>query len=160
MNAIELLLQQHRDAARLFDAIESSRSEDKGALFDALADALAIHTTIEERHFYPAVRALRTKDIALESLAEHLGIKRALADMLDVDPDEAEFDPKLEQLKELVQTHVGEEENDLFPKVSKLFDAAQLEDLGDDMETTAAELKEGGEPRLEIPNETGHAPGF
>ena len=158
MNAIDMLKAQHREADELFEAIEDAEVEKKGPLFEQLADALAVHTTIEERHFSPAVRARRTEDILLESLEEHLSIKRALAELLDVEADDVTFDAKLKVLKELVQHHVGEEESDLFPKVKKLFDKAQLEEIGDDMEVTAAELTEAGEPRREIPNETDHAP--
>src|SRR5207248_8250160 len=58
MNAIELLDQQHDDVENLFkrfDATEDSR--EKESLFTEIADELAIHTTLEERHFYPAVRS-------------------------------------------------------------------------------------------------------
>src|SRR3982751_5212110 len=76
MNAIELLESQHREVEDLFEEIEETDDlEAKADLFEQLADKLAIHATIEEHHFYPAVKEKRTEDILLESLQEHLAVK-------------------------------------------------------------------------------------
>lgn len=157
MNAIDLLKSQHRDVEKLFSRMDSAKGQkSKQAIFGQLADSLAAHATIEEHHFYPAVRAKRTEDILLESLEEHLGIKRVLADLLDISPGDETFDAKIKVLKEQVEHHVGEEEKDLFPKVKKLLDKDELELLG---ETMSAEFKtlEAGRPRDAIPSETDHA---
>jgi hypothetical protein len=46
----------------LFEQFEASGDDDeKHALFDEIADNLAVHTAIEERFFYPAVRARQTE---------------------------------------------------------------------------------------------------
>ena len=157
MDAIALLKSQHREVEKLFSKIESAKdSRVKERLFGELADSLAGHATIEEHQFYPAVRAKRTEDILLESLEEHLGIKRVLADLLQLDADDETFDAKITVLKEQVEHHVGEEEKDLFPKVKKVLDEAQLEALGATMEAEFADL-EAGHPRDAVPSETKHA---
>ena len=160
MNAIDLLTRQHREVARLFDAIEDADSQDEvQGLFDELADNLAVHCEIEEQLFYPEVRANRTEDILLESLEEHLGIKRVLADMLDTDEVEDKvFEARCKVLKEQVEHHVEEEEQNLFPKVKKLFGKARLEHLGEQMEQLAEQLLDEGEPRERILGETESAP--
>lgn len=156
MNAIELLESQHRDVEKLFSQIEKAKSkDDKAALFEEIADSLAIHAAIEEHHFYPAVKAKRTEDILLESLEEHLGIKRVLADLLKTEADDDTFDAKIKVLKEQVEHHVEEEEGDLFPKVRKLFDKDQLEAIGQEMTAEQVELEEQGAPHEGIPAETG-----
>jgi len=158
MNAIDLLESQHREVEKLFSKIEKSKSDDvKGRLFEEIADKLAVHASIEEHRFYPAVKANRTEDILLESLEEHLGIKRVLADLLETEPSDETFDAKIKVLKEQVSHHVEEEESELFPKVKKLFSKEQLEALGQEMSAEQAELEEGGEPRLAIPGEATHA---
>ncbi len=84
MNAIDLLESQHREVAKLLSQIEKAKTADaKEKLFTQIADKLAVHASIEEHQFYPAVKAKRTNDILLESLEEHLGIKRVLADLMD-----------------------------------------------------------------------------
>jgi len=158
MNAIELLKSQHREVAKLFSKAEKAkRPADKGELFDQIADKLAVHAAIEEHHFYPAVKAKRTEDILLESLEEHLGIKRVIADLMDTDADDETFGAKLKVLQEQVEHHVEEEETDLFPKVSKLFDGEQLEAIGQEMSAEQAELEAEGSPRRSVPSETEHA---
>jgi len=158
MDAIELLESQHREVEKLFAKIERAKSEDvKAQLFEQIADKLAVHASIEEHHFYPAVKAKRTEDILLESLEEHLGIKRVLADLLETEASDETFDAKISVLKEQVSHHVEEEESELFPKVQKLLGSEQLEAIGQAMSAEQAELEDGGEPRLAIPGEAAHA---
>ena len=158
MNAIDLLESQHREVAALFPKIEkASSAATKERLFEEIADKLAVHAAIEEHHFYPAVKAKRTEDILLESLEEHLGIKRVLADLLGLSPSDETFGAKLKVLQEQVEHHVEEEETDLFPKVSKLFDGEQLEAIGQEMSAEQAELEAEGSPRRSVPSETEHA---
>ncbi|MDB4981241.1 MAG: Regulator of cell morphosis and signaling [Myxococcales bacterium] len=158
MNAIDLLESQHREVEKLFARIEKAATDDKEDIFNDIADKLAVHAAIEEHHFYPAVKNRRTEDILLESLEEHLGIKRVLADLLETEAEDESFDAKVKVLEEQVTHHVGEEEDDLFPKVRKLFSKDELEAIGQEMSSEQAELEEGDEPpRESIPSETSHA---
>ena len=158
MNAIDLLESQHREVEKLFPRIEKAASPAaKEALFAEIADKLAVHAAIEEHRFYPAVKAKRTEDILLEALEEHLGIKRVLADLLETEASDESFDAKVKVLKEQVEHHVGEEENDLFPKVRKLLSKDDLEAIGQEMSAEQSELEEKGTPRDTIPSETEHA---
>lgn len=68
MDAIELLEDQHREVEDLFEEIEEAEASEKREIFDEIADQLAIHATIEEKHFYPACRDAKTEDILRESL--------------------------------------------------------------------------------------------
>jgi hypothetical protein len=156
MNAIELLTQQHQEVDELIAKLEGNGG-DKQALFDELADKLAAHATIEEKIFYPAILAKQTEEKLLESVEEHLQIKRVLADMLDLEPDDEHFKAKLSVLKEELEHHAHEEEEkDLFPKVKKLLDADELEGLGNEMTAMFEELVQE-EPRFNVPAETGEA---
>ena len=157
MNAIELLEQQHREVEKLFDKIEKVESEEKQELFDEIADALAVHAAIEEQHFYPATKDARTEELLHEAVEEHLAVKRIIADLLEMEVDDPQFDAKIKVLKEQVEHHVEEEEKQLFPKVKKVHSKDELEDLGILMERTARELKEQGAPRMQVPSETGAA---
>ncbi|HVV48871.1 MAG TPA: hemerythrin domain-containing protein [Polyangia bacterium] len=158
MSAIDLLESQHREVEKLFAAFEKAKGEDrKRRLFEEIADKLAIHAAIEEHHFYPAVKAKRTEDILLESLEEHLAMKRTIADLLKLDASDETFDAKVTVLQEQVEHHVGEEEEDLFPKVKKILSATELDALEQEMQAEQEELKEAGAPRASIPAQTGEA---
>ena len=156
MNAIDLLKQQHDQVEELFKKIENAKSG-KEELFDQIADALAVHSAIEEQHFYPATKDVRTEELLHEAVEEHLAVKRIIADLLEMEPDDPQFDAKMKVLKEQVEHHVEEEEKELFPKVRKMHSKDELEDLGVLMEDTAQELKQRGAPRMQVPKETGTA---
>ncbi len=157
MNALDLLTEQHDEVDKLIQRIESADGEAKEVLFEELADKLAAHAKIEEKIFYPAVMARQTEDILLESVEEHLAIKRVLADLLELDPGEDQFDAKLSVMKEEIEHHAREEEEkELFPKVRKLLGADELDALGGEMVALFEELLEG-EPRKQVPGETGEA---
>jgi hypothetical protein len=157
VNAIQLLKTQHEEAKKLFNRIEAAEDEEKEELFEQLADALAVHTTIEEKHFYPATKNARTEELLEEAVEEHLGAKRFIADLLEMSPEDAQFDAKVAVLKEMVEHHIEEEEGELFPKVQKMFKQDELEDLGVVMEDMAEDLKARGAPREAVPAETSAA---
>jgi hemerythrin superfamily protein len=158
VNAIDLLEQQHREVKALFKKYDkASASDEKRRLFEQIADDLAVHTAIEEKHFYPATKSARTLDLLQEAVEEHLQAKRVIADLLDMDVGDDQFDAKMTVLQEEIEHHVEEEESDLFPKVQKLLSADELDDLGMVMEDLAEELKEDGSPREQVPAETGEA---
>ena len=158
MNAIKLLKQQHREVEALFKQLEKARSaRPRQKAFEQIADKLAVHATIEERHFYPSVNRRATEEILLEAVEEHLGVKRVIADMLDLDAGDETFEAKAKVLKDLVEHHVEEEEKDLFPKIQKLLDADELEAIGEQMASTMEELLENGSPRKSVPSETERA---
>jgi hemerythrin superfamily protein len=159
VNAIEMLEGQHREVEELFETLEKAGRHERRKAFAELADKLAIHAAIEERDFYPVVREKRTEAILLESLEEHLGIKRVLADLLAIDVDDETFDAKVKVLQEQVEHHVGEEEDDLFPKVKRILDDETLIAIAQQMTSTQEELIAKGAPREAIPSETAHAAG-
>lgn len=148
-----MLKQQHREVERLFAQAAKAEGEDKKQIADSIADKLAVHASIEEKHFYPATRTARTEELLREAVEEHLSAKRLLADLIDGDADDAQFDAKLKVLEEQIKHHVEEEEGELFPKVEKLVGKQELEDLAVVMQDTAEELEQG-EPRASIPLET------
>lgn len=158
MDALKLLETQHDEVDALFARIEAADDiATKAELFEELADKLAAHAKIEETQFYPAVLASKTRDLIVESTEEHLQIKRVLADLLELDPEDDRFDAKLKVMKEEVTHHARkEEEGELFPKVKKLLSSDMLEALGAEMELQFEELLEGA-PRRSVPAETGRA---
>lgn len=158
VNAVDMLESQHREVEDLFAKLEKAdRGDRKQKLFTQIADKLAVHASIEEEAFYPAVKAKRTEDILLESLEEHLGIKRVLADLIDLDASDETFDAKTKVLQEQVEHHVGEEEDDLFPKVKKIFDEETLIAIAQQMALLQEELLAKGNPRLAVPAQTDEA---
>ena len=158
MDAIDLLQRQHDEMEHAFaQVLETEDVSAKKERFAAIADLLTVHIASEEQVFYPAVKAARTEDVLLESLEEHLSLKRLLADLLELDPAEQTFEPKFKVLKEQAEHHHKEEEENLFPKVKKLLDSSQRNALGDEMLALQQKLDRKGEPRERVATQTDEA---
>ena len=158
IDALELLTEQHDEVEQLFSEIEDSGDPGKKAeLFRELADKLAAHATMEEKIFYPSVMSEETSELLLESTEEHLSVKRVLADLLELHPDDERFDAKLTVLKEQVRHHArDEEEEKLFPILRRQLDANTRAGLGNEM-LAFFELLLEREPRMNVTEETAEA---
>ena len=156
MDAVELLTHQHRALEDLFNRLIEAGDdpERRRSLFASTADQLSVHIAAEEQLFYPAVVACRTEDVLLESLEEHLSLKRLMADLLEMDPSERTFEPKLKVLREQAEHHHGEEEEDLFPKVRRLIEPERLQALGDEMLALQQSMRQDGAPREAVAEQT------
>ena len=157
-DAVDFLARQHREMEKAMERVLATEdASQRQALFTHVADELTTHIASEEQVFYPAVKAKRTEDILLESLEEHLSLKRLLADLLELTPDDQTFEPKFKVLKEQSEHHHKEEEENLFPKVKRLLDADQRHQLGDEMLALQQRLERRGEPRERVVRETDEA---
>ncbi|HEX8439112.1 hemerythrin domain-containing protein [Archangium sp.] len=159
MDAIELLKQQHREVEELFEKFEKAGEGKPEVLMDLaarIADNLAAHATIEEKLFYPSVYVGPTMEKLQHAVEEHLSAKRVIADLLEMDPADAQFKAKVMVLQELIEHHVKEEEKELFPKVKKLMTKEELAVIGEQMEVMFSELIQS-EPRMQVPLETDEA---
>lgn len=157
MDAIDLLKEQHQEVKQLFSQIEQADAdEEKQNLFDELADKLAAHATIEEKIFYPAAYAKKTKELLTEAVEEHLAMKRIIADLMNMEMDDENFDAKIKVLKEQVLHHVQEEEGALFAAARKELSAKDIKRFGDAMQELFDE-EISGSPREEIPSQTDEA---
>lgn len=135
MDAVSLLLAQHRTTEGLFEKFnQAESSEEKRAAFDAIADDLSVHLTIEEKIFFPAIYLEETHEKLAEVLEEHLSLKRLIVDAMEMPSEGDAFGAKVKVLEEQVEHHVKEEEKDLFPVVKKRFTQEHLEELGRKMQ--------------------------
>ena len=155
MEATDWLTRQHRQIeAALREALETDDITDKRERTLGIADALVMHIAAEEQVFYPAVHAHRNEDVLLEALEEHLSIKRLLADLLSLQPDDVTFQPKLHVLREQCEHHHKDEERKLFPEVRDQFDETRRLELGAQMEALASQMQSRGKPRRLVHGQT------
>ena len=156
INALDLLTEQHAEVDQLFKLIEGKRGNRRAVVIE-LADKLAAHTTIEEKLFYPCIMSEETSNLLHESVEEHLGIKRVLADMLTRELDADELDAKIAILKEQVLRHAHEEEEaKLFPAVRRAMNANELAVLGNELVVMFEHLM-AAEPGKLVPDQATEA---
>jgi hemerythrin superfamily protein len=139
MDAITLLKADHKTVSGLFkrfDKLGDSAHKTKKEIVEKIIEELSIHAAIEEQLFYPAARECvpDTEDHILESLEEHHIVKWVLSELEGMDPGDERYDAKVTVLKENVEHHVEEEEQDWFPKVREGMGRKALQDLGAAME--------------------------
>lgn len=145
MNAIDLLLKQHRQTKEALEKIcEGELDESEMRL---AADELVAHMVIEEHVFYPRVRALDSSVIG-ESFEEHTVARFELARLMLAKGEEKKAHAKV--LKDLVEHHIEEEEKELLPKVRAKIRGAELETLGERMEAMFERAVEAGLDRLVV----------
>lgn len=142
MKATTLLEQQHKKVKTLFKKLENGRAE-PGPLLTELANDLIAHMAIEHEIFYPAVEAI-AHDLVAESFEEHALAEIALKRLLSTDPQDESFAARVVAAKELIEHHVEEEEEELFPKVEKKLGEERLEELGKQMKARFNEVRAAG----------------
>jgi hemerythrin-like domain-containing protein len=138
MKATQLLKHQHDEVKQLFKKLEKAAAKDKKALFQEIAANLVGHDAIEREIFYPACEAtMGMTDELAEALVEHGVVEFSLYQADEARPGD-EFDAKAKVLKEILEHHIEEEEDEFFPKVEKAMSSSRLEDLGNQMEARFA----------------------
>lgn len=109
---------------------------------------LLAHARIEEEIFYPRFREAAEKgDEALffEAKEEHHVVELVLPELKQVDPHSPGFAAKALVLQELVEHHVREEEQEMFPRAKELFSQEELQALGEQLKNRKQELvRDGG----------------
>ncbi len=139
MDVLDLLIQDHRDVAELFKEVEAlgpRADASRAKLFAQIDDALTLHTKVEERLFYPELKAraqARSEelDLVLEAYEEHAVAKTLLKELEKLDPSDETYRAKLSVLVESVKHHVKEEEGELFPTARKFLSRDEREEIGE-----------------------------
>ena len=121
--ATELLIDDHRRVDALFDAFDDADHADEQAdLVTRICRELAVHAELEEKLLYPASRKVLAKDdqgLVDEAFVEHASLKGLMLRLDGMKPSDALFKAYVTVLKEYVQHHVKEEEEEYFPKLRR-----------------------------------------
>jgi len=136
-----LLRADHRRTSELFDRIEAAdNTKERDALFEQLKRELRVHKEAEEATFYAALSLLpEISDRIEEALEEHVDIDELLDEFEEMD-EEGSFAGQLAELREEVEHHVGEEENDIFHEARELLTEEQAERIAEEMQAAKERL--------------------
>jgi hemerythrin-like domain-containing protein len=145
MDAFELLKADHKKVAELFDLLETASGKRKLDVFKRIKSELEVHTHIEETIFYPVLeKPEETHDLTLEAYEEHNVVKTLLAELSGAKSATDEWQAKAKVLRENVEHHVDEEENELFDKADNALSDEEIESLGERM--AAEKARKQGQP--------------
>ncbi len=138
MNALELLKQDHRKVKDLLSELDSTSEGDAGRreeLFSTVKDELKVHEIIEEEILYPALKEHpKAREIVLEGIEEHNVVDTLLGDMVSLSVEDETWAAKLAVMKENVEHHIEEEEEEMFEKAQDIFGDDELAAMGAKMQ--------------------------
>jgi iron-sulfur cluster repair protein YtfE (RIC family) len=116
----EALKRDHRkvrDELRKISATTSRATKTRQRLFSQIESELEVHTRFEEQVFYPKVRKVPgLMGKISEALHEHDEAKTMLDKLSRMDKTSKEFDETLKELRQALDHHIKEEEQEMFPK--------------------------------------------
>jgi hemerythrin superfamily protein len=124
----EVLSIERRRIERLFKQIETStdgQMAKRARLLDTLSAALTKHSLQKENVIYPALRASDQGASSTHLAAEQFEIKTYLYELDSLPKDDARWMRKLKALQHLVEEHMREEEETVFPPFHEKLSAAE-----------------------------------
>lgn len=132
-DAVQLLIQDHREVEQLFSQIEAAGGTGPDEAVEQIVRELSIHAAVEEQVLYPAIRnkVPGGEEIADHAIDEHQEVKELLATLDSGDGQASDRAPVLARLMQEVRSHVEEEEADLLPKLQAAVGADELRQLGE-----------------------------
>lgn len=111
---LELLTQQHDDILAVLDTVATASEPERMRALTELADRLTDHLAAEQSLLYPMVGGHIAKSVRDELVAEHVEIKRVLADLLWFGLDDPEASHRIAKLRALLAGHTSYQEDQLF----------------------------------------------
>ena len=138
MDALTLLKTDHDKVKKLLNQLEATTERGvrtREDLYTTIRQELTVNEVIEEEIFYPALKDHpKATDIVLEGYEEHHVVDLLMGE-LDATPfDDETWGAKAKVMKENIEHHIVEEEGDMFRQARRVFDADELEVLGEKME--------------------------
>ena len=140
MNATEVLTHDHQKAMSLIRELEAADHQvgtepANTDVFNHLNELLTMHTFIEEEVFYPAMKGFdESRDLARTLRKGHKEFERLLSHLSTMVPNAEEFQRTLADLRDCVERHIDEEENELFPLAEELCEPERLDEMGRQMQ--------------------------
>ncbi|MGN6789516.1 MAG: hemerythrin domain-containing protein [Rhodanobacteraceae bacterium] len=148
MDATKLLTEDHEKVRQLLKQLTESTvraGKTRAGLLDKIALELKVHTQIEEEIFYPAFKQAaedaEDQKLYFEALEEHRAAgELVLPDLQKTDVASEQFAGRAKVLRDLVEHHAEEEEDEMFKRARKVFSKEDLARLGDQLAARKHEL--------------------
>ena len=148
MDAISLLKEDHKTLRALLGELAdtTNRAEKtRPELLARIAKEIKVHAKIEEEIFYPAFKQAGEKSddakMFFEAMEEHHAAgDLVLPDLLNTDVKSDQFGGRAKVLKELIEHHAKEEEDEMFPRARELLGKDVLVKLGERMQARKEQL--------------------
>jgi iron-sulfur cluster repair protein YtfE (RIC family) len=130
VDPVVLLKTDHREAKEMLRALEhSAPGARRRRTVEKLVGALRLHMELEERLLYPVVEREQGAEAAEEATIEHRLAQEEMVHLAEM-VDAPGFGAVVSMLTAGIRHHVREEESEVFPRLKRELDRAQLGELG------------------------------
>lgn len=117
---VQALTAEHEMALAIFDKIEAtddSQTMMRSHLLAKLKYALSKHAVQEEMVIYPALRQANETDEADDLTSDHGYVKTYLYELETLPKDDPQWIARVRDFRTMIEEHMREEENDIFPRL-------------------------------------------
>jgi hemerythrin superfamily protein len=137
-NIVDDIIADHREVESIFAVLEGAEPRSQPELVEHVIAELVRHSVAEEQYLYPAAReALEDGDkLADHELEEHAEAEEVMKQIEKAGADDPRYDELVRELIKDIRHHIGDEENDLLPKLRQACSAEQLGELGEKFRRT------------------------
>ncbi len=146
-DAVSLLEQDHRKVEKLFAEFEQTGNR---SVAMQICQELEVHTTLEEEIVYPVLRDKVDRKMAEEAQREHDEADQLIRKIKDASG--AALQQLVGKLKEAIEHHVDEEENEVFPKMKEVL-GGELNRMGEKIQQRKPALLGGVAELLDLTKE-------
>jgi hemerythrin superfamily protein len=125
---LDALKTEHQMTLAIFDKIEATNDSQtmmRTHLLMKLKYALTKHALEEENVIYPALRQANSTYDADHLEEDHGYVKTYLYELETMPKDSPEWLARVRDFRQMIQTHMTEEENEIFPKFREQMSAEQ-----------------------------------
>ncbi|MDN7024322.1 hemerythrin domain-containing protein [Methanoculleus sp. FWC-SCC1] len=134
-NVIDILKQEHEEVLSMLEKLSSKGVSDRSSMYSSMKSALLPHMEGEEKAVYPGFEQAGMHDKVLESIEEHNAVKSLISQLDNASmSNEDVWVAKIKVIRENVQHHVKEEEEEIFPKARQSMSSSDLEEMGNKFE--------------------------
>jgi iron-sulfur cluster repair protein YtfE (RIC family) len=145
LDPLKLLKQDHDKVKSLLEELDATTeraTKTRTEMLATLKQELTVHETIEEEILYPALKEFsKTKEIALEAYEEHHVVDAIMAELEGTPVEDEMWGAKLTVMKENLEHHIEEEEDEMFKQARQVMDTYELDSLGERMPARKEELQ-------------------
>ena len=147
MDIYSYIKADHRKVAKLIDDILAiNLSQVRQQLFSDLRTELTLHAEAEEATFYTAiVEMTQSHQLSLKmdhAEHEHNEMRDLMQVLIDTPLSSAFWMEKFGELKSVIEHHVREEEDEVFPQAQVLISPGDAKALARDMARLKAEMRQ------------------
>ena len=138
MDILAHIKEEHKEFKGKMAAIEVATGSKKTGLFRSFYAELHGHHKAEEKVVFPLIKEKKEEEslkVVLEMIEEHNLVSHQFSIIEKIPVDDETWNAKFSVLKEVLEHHMEEEEEDLFPMAKKMISKETLVKILDEFES-------------------------